>query len=296
MRIVQNLTNYREFNFIYPVYINTPKRNWEIFMNSLKPALFAIIVLFFSLPASALMNSSDITTSEEAERAIDELNLKIEKAPADAELYISRGDIYFLIHEFDSAEEDYTKAISINDDLDAAYYGRGLTLGRQGFVKEGIADLSVFIKRNPDSSLAYTKRGVRYIWLGDKENAFKDLSRAIELDPDNAEAHDDLGVVLAQKGKFAKAIEHFRMTIKLDPTYQKGYHNLAMVFFITENDNSALISVNNSLKLAPNSRDSMLLKSKILEAMGMHKEAMQLEEDAEFLPQSDDWTEHAPVE
>jgi len=265
-------------------------------MISFRPALFVFLVLFLSQSVSALMGSPGISTSEEAEKVIDDLSLKIEKSPAEAELYISRGDIYFLIHEFDSAEEDYSKALSINDDLDAAYYGRGMTRGRQGFVKEGIADLSVFIKRNPDSSLAYTKRGVRYIWLGDKENAFKDLTKAIELNPDNAEAHDDLGVVLAQKGEFAKAIEHFKTTVALDPTYQKGYHNLAMAFFITDNDSSALISVNNSLNLAPNFRDSILLKSKILEAMGMHDEAIQLKEDAEFVPQSGDWTEHAPIE
>lgn len=265
-------------------------------MNIFKLVLPVFLVLFFSLPVSALVDSSEITTSEEAEKAIDDLNLRIEKSPTEAELYVSRGDIYFLIHEFDSAEEDYSKALSINDDLDAAYYGRGMTRGRQGFVKEGIADLSVFIKRNPDSSLAYTKRGVRYIWLGEKENAFKDLNKAIELNPDNAEAHDDLGVVLAQKGEFTKAIEHFRATVTLDPTYQKGYHNLAIALFITGNDSSALISVNNSLSLAPNFRDSMLLKAKILEAMGMAEEAVQLKEDAEFLPQSGDWTESAPIE
>jgi len=265
-------------------------------MNVFRPVLIVFLILFFSLPVLALVDPTKITTSEEAEKAIDDLNLKIEKSPDEAELYVLRGDIYFLIHEFDSAEEDYSIAISINDDLDAAYYGRGMTRGRQGFIKEGIADLGVFIERNPDSSLAYTKRGVRYIWLGDKENAFKDLSKAIELDPYNAEAHDDFGVVLAQKGEFGKAIEHFKATVRLDPTYQKGYHNLAMAFFITENDSSALISVNNSLKLAPDSRDSMLLKGKILEAMGMFEEALQLKEDAEFLPQSGDWTEHAPIE
>ena len=264
-------------------------------MNAFKSVLPVLIALFISLPVSALVDPTEITTSEEAEKAIDDLNLKIEKSPSDAGLYVSRGDIYFLIHEFDSAEEDYSKAISINDDLDAAYYGRGMARGRQGFIKEGVTDLSVYIERNPKSSLAYTKRGVRYIWLGDKESAFKDLSKAVELDPANAEAHDDLGVVMAQKGEYGKAIEHFQATVRLDPTYQKGYHNLAMAYFITENDSLALASVNYSLKLAPNFRDSMLLKSKILSAMGMHEEATQLKEDAEFVPQSGDWTEHAPV-
>lgn len=257
--------------------------------------LFAILALFLTLPASALVDPTEITTAEEAEKAITELSQKIEKSPSEAGLYVSRGDIYFLIHEFDSAEEDYSKAIEINDANDEAYYGRGMARGRQGFIKEGIADLGVYIKRNPDSSLAYTKRGVRYIWLNDKDNAYKDLSKAIELDPENAEAHDDLGVVMAQKGEYGQAIEHFQTTVRLDPTYQKGYHNLAMAYFITENDSRALISVNYSLKLSPSFRDSMLLKSKILSALGRHDEAMQIKEDADFVPQSDDWTEHAPV-
>ena len=258
--------------------------------------LLILFGLCFSAPVYALVNISDITSSEEAEKAIEEFSLKIEKSPAQAELYVSRGDIYFLMHEFDLAEEDYSQAIALNNNLDAAYYGRGMTLGRQGFVKEGIDDLSVFIQRNPQSSLAYTKRGVRYIWLRDKDNAFKDLTRAIELDPGNAEAHDDLGVVLAQKGEYTKAIEHFHTTVRLDPTYQKAYHNLAMAYFITKNDSHALQSVNNSLKLAPEFRNSLLLKSRILDAMGRHDEAMQIKEEAEFLPQSGDWTEHAPVE
>jgi len=102
-------------------------------------------------------------------------------------------------------------------------------------------------------------------------------------------------VVLAQKGEYGKAIEHFHATVSLDPTYQKGYHNLAMACFITQNNSSALQSVNNLLKLASESRDSMLLKSMILDNMGRHDEAWQLKEEAEFLPRSGDWTEHAPV-
>ncbi len=265
-------------------------------MSIFRPLRYIFLLLIISMPAFPLMDATGITNADEAERAIKELNKKIQNSPKNGQLYILRGDVYFLIHEFDSAEEDYSKALSIDDGLDAAYYGRGMCRGRQGFVKEGIADLGVYLQRNPASSLAYTKRGVRYIWLGDKDNAFKDLSRAIELDPNNAEAHDDLGVVLAQKGEYGSAIVHFKTTVRLDPTYQKAHHNLAMAYYITENDSSALVSVNNSLSLVADYRDSVLLKSKILEAMGRHEEAALLKEDAEFLPQNGDWTEHAPVE
>jgi len=134
------------------------------------------------------------------------------------------------------------------------------------------------------------------IWLGDNENAFKDLSNAIELDPNNAEAHDDFGVMLAQQGNYSEAIKHFHATVSIDPTYQKGHHNLAMAYFVIEKDALALSSVDESLRLAPDFRDSLILKSKILNALGRVSEAKELEEEAQFLAQSGDWTEHVPVQ
>ena len=261
-----------------------------------KYLLFTLLFNLMTLSSFALDNLPVIHTSDEAEAALEIVSKKITSSAKKADLYVTRGDIYFLLHEFESAEEDYTTALELDENIDAAYYGRGMALGRMGFVKEGIADLSVFISRHPESSLAYTKRGVRYIWLGDSDNAFKDLSKAVQLDSSNAEAHDDLGVVLAQKGEYAKALNHFHITINLDPTYQKAYHNLGMAYFITGNDSEALHSVNNSLKLAPEYHDSLLLKSKILEAMGKYEEAREIKEDAAFVPVSDDWSEHAPVQ
>ncbi|MDP2678048.1 MAG: tetratricopeptide repeat protein, partial [Rhodoferax sp.] len=144
---------------------------------------------------------------------------------------------------------------------------------------------SVYIQRHPGSSLAYTKRGVRYIWIGDLENAEKDLKQAIALDARNAEAHDDLGVIMAQRGDFAAAISHFQSTLKSDPSYQKAHHNLAMVYYITGENQKALTSINASLKLISESRDSMLLKAAILESLGRHGEAKVAREEAEFMPE-----------
>ena len=260
---------------------------------------FYLIVFLLSVmvyPARALGKLPEFTSIDEAEKALQLVNEKIIVSPKQADLYVTRGDIYFIIHEFDSAEEDYTRAIALDENIDAAYFGRGMVLGRMGYIKEGIADLTIFITRNPDSSLAYTKRGVRYIWLGDRENAFNDLTKAVQLDPNNAEAHDDLGVVYAQKGEFGKAIEHFQATISIDASYQKAYHNLAMAYYITENDSNALISVDVSLMMAPDFRDSLLLKCNILESLGRFEEAKKIREEAAFMPESGDWTEHAPVQ
>ena len=252
--------------------------------------LLAIILLVTFTTAEAEVSSMD-----EAEKQIDSITKQIDKNDEDAALYTRRGKLYFDIHEFDTAVEDYSAAINLDDSLDAAWFGRGMANARMGFISEGIADLSVYLERNPDDSIALTKRGVRHLWNGDKLNARHDFQKAIKIDPENAEAHDDLGVVFSQLGDYKQAIKHFSRTVNIDPSYQKGHHNLAMALFITENDLLALTSINNSLALRPDSRNSLLLKSEILTALGRHAEAKELEDEAIFLPEAN-WSESVPIE
>ena len=71
--------------------------------------------------------------------------------------------------------------------------------------------------------------------------------------------------------------------------------HLAIAYFVTEKDTLALGSVDESLRLSPNFRDSLLLKSKILYALGRASEAKEIEEQALFLPQGGDRSEHIPI-
>lgn len=258
---------------------------------------FALLILYAILGLAASVSAAETTSdpATDAERQIRQLSQKIEESPTDDTLRVRRGDLYFELHEFDRAVEDYTKAIKLNDKADQAYFGRGMALARAGFIQEGIRDLTVYLKRHPDSSRAYTKRGVRYLWLGQGAKAEQDLRQAIALDARNAEAHDDLGVVLAQRKDYVQAEKHFATAIRIDPTYQKAHHNLAMVRYLTGQDLLALIAVNDSLQLAPRYRDSLLLKAEILKALGRLEESRAIKEDAEFLPEGN-WSETAPLQ
>lgn len=170
-----------------------------------------------------------------------------------------------------------------------------MALARNGQIKEGINDLTHFIKYNPNSSLAYTKRGVRYIWAGKLNYAKKDLLHAVKLDKSNSEAHDDLGVIYAQQKNFNKALEHFSYAIQYDPSYQKAYHNMAMVYVLTDKPHQALSAVNKSLILDNDSRNSLMLKSEILGALGKKKEANAVVRKAEFLPEGN-WSERFNIQ
>jgi len=238
--------------------------------------------------------SAEIRTQEEALAALAKYNRLIEAAPDYAVLHTLRGDAYFALNDLYGAMQSYTAAIKLDDRQDNAYLGRGMALGRMGLVDEGIADLDVYIQRHPDSSTAYTKRGVRNIWRNNLADAERDLTRAIELDPNNAEAHDDLGVVHAKHNRVKQAARHFSTAIQLDPSYQKAYHNLAICFYLREQNREALEIVDAGLKLDPDSRNSLLLKSTILQALGRTDEAKKIAEHAEFLPDGN-WSERSDI-
>ena len=253
------------------------------------------LFLFCALAWGDLAGFDKPADAEAMQDRVDAVSRQIRARPDAAELYVQRGEAYFKLREFDKAIDDYSTAIRLDDRQDDAWFGRGMAYGRSGEIDKGIADLGVYIQRHPKSSLAHTKRGVRYLWKGDEANAEKDLAEAIALDPRNAEAHDDLGVIRARRGDYDKAAEHFNMTIRHDPTYQKAYHNLAMVYYLINREPQALTAVNVSLKLAPEDRNALLLKSKILESLGRHDEARRVREEAEFLP-AGNWSEQMPVQ
>ena len=247
------------------------------------------------LSPSSFINSTKNDSGLPIEHELEMLTQKISRQTKNPLLYIKRGKILFLLHEFDKAIDDYNVALSIDDSLQQAYFERGMALARNGQLEAGINDLTHFIKFNPNSSLAYTKRGVRYIWAGKLELAKKDLLQAVKLDQSNSEAHDDLGVIYAQLKDFDKALEHFSFAIQYDPSYQKAYHNLAMAYILTSRPQQALVAINKSLILDNDSRNSLMLKSEILSALGNNKEANAVMRKAEFLPEGN-WSERFEIQ
>lgn len=228
-------------------------------------------------------------------RQVAALTREIQAEPDQARYRLKRGDAYFQLHDFSRAIDDYTAAIRLDGHLDEAYFGRGLAKGRNGDIDGGIADLGIYLRRHPDSSRGYTKRGVRYLWKGDLTHAGQDLSRAVQLDPDNAEAHDDLGVVYARHHKYQEAAQHFVAALEIDPTYEKAYQNMAILNYIAGTNTMALLFVDSALRLNPDDRDAVLLKSRILADEGHRARAESLRDDALFLPKGN-WSEHVPLQ
>lgn len=247
-------------------------------------------------PPAISAGKDEPNISDDYHEAIAYYSRTLSAQPGNVSAYTKRAHAYLMVHEFDKSVADYSAAIKLDPDFDEPYFGRGLAYGRNQQFELAIQDLSEYIRRNPDSSKAYTKRGVRYIWMGKLALAKKDLVRAIELDAGNAEANDDVGVLYAQEKRYVKAIKHFQASINNDPAYQKAYHNLALAYYLTNKDTLAMHNINKALELNPNSKNSTLLKSEILERGGHWQKARKLARDANLMEEPN-WSEvMTPVE
>lgn len=224
---------------------------------------------------------------------IEQLSRKIEQQPTVADNYVQRARLWMKQQAFAKAIGDLNRALELDETNNLAYFWRGMVLGRNGQIQQGIEDLTVYIARVPDSSLAYTKRGIRYVWIGEVKKARQDFLKALELDNRNAEAHDDLGVIYAQQGDLDRAESHFRQVIEIEPDYHKAYHNLAMTQHLRDNHLEAYQYINKALSLKPGTRSSMMLKAEILAAAGKEAQAREIRSQARFMTH-DNWTEVWP--
>jgi len=240
---------------------------------------------------------SDATKNYHGQSDSDTLLLltkTILKEPNNANAYFDRGVLHFQEQDFTLAINDLTKCLTLNPANDEALFWRGMAYGRNKQSDKGIADLSQYILKHPDNSRAYTKRGVRYIWAGKLDKAMSDLKMAIKLDSTNSEAHDDLGVLYAQQKNYPQAILHFSNALKYDPSYQKAWHNRAMLKYVQHQFSLAIDDVDQSLALKA-TRDSMLLKSLIMDALGKKEMANRIRVEAERLPDNN-WSESFAIQ
>lgn len=131
-----------------------------------------------------------------------------------ASTYVASASEKYRMGDFDSAIEDYTKALDLNSSYLGAYNGRGLAKSHQGNFDGAIADFSAAIKLKPAFTEAYFNRGNAALLQGNMDMAIADFSKVIELKPDHGLAYFHRGLARdcetnydGATGDYAKAQE-----------------------------------------------------------------------------------------
>ncbi len=98
-----------------------------------------------------------------------------------SEIWFERGLAREKLKDWTGAYADYTKAIELNEKFDKAWLGRGNVLMKLSKYNEAIEDYTVAILFRPDFALAFYNRAIAKDRLKMTEEACLDLNRAAEL-------------------------------------------------------------------------------------------------------------------
>ena len=152
--------------------------------------------------------------------ALEELTLALSVNPDYAPAYSLRGLVLYHIREFDSAERDFKRALSLDEKNPEISNNYGWYLCQTGKAKESIDYFQRAI-RNPlyrTPEIAWLNAGACYIKLNDLDAAEEALRRILRFTPENPQALYHMATVAYRRGNFDAAKVYLLTAVKqVDP-------------------------------------------------------------------------------
>jgi serine/threonine protein kinase/tetratricopeptide (TPR) repeat protein len=111
--------------------------------------------------------------------------------------------------------------------LAAVHNGRGWGAFGKREYDTAIEEFTKAIESRPLFALAYNNRGLVWAAKGNHDLAIQDYSEAIRLDPQFAEMYRNRGSAWQAKGEMDKALSDYSKAVRLDPQSAAGYNHRA---------------------------------------------------------------------
>ena len=148
--------------------------------------------------------------------ALEELTLAISVNPDYAPAYNLRGLVLFYIREFDSAENDFRRALNLDEKNPEINNNYGWFLCQIGKAKDSIDYFQRAIKnplyRTPE--VAWLNLGSCYLKLNQLDAAEDALRRILRVTPDHPQALSNLAQVVYKRGNYDAAKVHLMSVVK----------------------------------------------------------------------------------
>jgi tetratricopeptide (TPR) repeat protein len=136
----------------------------------------------------------------------------------EAEKKFSRGREFQLDKAYDQAIIEYTEAIALRHDFDAAYLRRGETLLALGFPDTALEDLRRAAHRNGESAEVYQLQAKAHMALKNPHRAALSATDALHVDPTDAAMYALRGEAYLQLQNWDRAVADMEEAIRREPS------------------------------------------------------------------------------
>lgn len=259
-----NPNNYQAY--FYRARLNLEKADFDTALKDVDKA----ILLDGKQPMFYNFKGSIYSRLKQFSNALEAHNTAIKLNPTDFYAYLNRADVYYQLENMDAACQDFTKAkelmlkANINepemlksmqesiadfcDDTKASYYyQRGVAFYNLKQYDKALAIYNVGLQKFPKNAMILSFRGNVYLALKNYKNAEANYQLALA----NKEA---LMTEIKSNPRFKKATEQDFQSF-YNASVASIFYNDAEAKIYNENLDSALISINQGIALAPNMAD-----------------------------------------
>lgn len=165
------------------------------------------------------------SATRDFQSAAEQYSKAIVLNPEHGPAYTNRGIAKDALGRFKDAIADFDEAIRIDPQNDKAFFGRGSAKASLGRYSEAIEDYDVALRINPRYAIAYLGRGDVEAGLGQLPAAITDYNRALGNNPEYAEAYNGRGRIKYELERYEEAIADFNMAIGLNSKHAETYFN-----------------------------------------------------------------------
>jgi tetratricopeptide (TPR) repeat protein len=208
----------------------------------------------------------------------------ISKSPGKARAITNRGLAFAARGQWESAIEDFSRALQLDSLTPLTLISRGLAYKNVGQFENAVADYTRAISIDTTNLIAFVNRGNCYFDLGESEMAIQDFNRALTLDPGNTESYSNRCAVYLKTGNLEAAKNDIGHAILLDPGNYNAYINRGAVNERLNIPDSAIADYTRAIKLKPDltkafvDRAAVYLRSGNLEnALADYSRAIEIE-------------------
>jgi protein O-GlcNAc transferase len=219
-------------------------------------------------------------------RAIIEMKEAVAQERQNAELHDELGSLYALGKDWSPAEQEFSEAIRLKDDLAISHLHLGVVLAAEekpraieewmkayslapgdpavvlpvgealaeaGHDSDAVSVLEHAVELDPKSTEAVYQLALVLQRQDRVPEAIDLLKRVVGAEPKNAAALTNLGMALAQMHKAAEGIPFLRKSVALNPGDPTAHQDLAAAYIQVNQIDDAIAELKTAIKLSPDS-------------------------------------------
>jgi tetratricopeptide (TPR) repeat protein len=217
--------------------------------------------------------------NSDLDKAIYEFTASINRYNEFPQSYISRGNAWMKKHEYSRAIDDYSQAIKLDGKKAEVYNYRGFARAEMAAKNNlngmnlAIEDYSRAISINQNYVDALINRSYAFYQMGNFTRVIEDCDRIIALEPSNSVIWNRRGSAWYARENDDKAITDFSEAIKLKNDYAVAWYNRANAWYNKRELDKALADLNRCLAINPSFANAYTSRGKIFQLMGNNESA-----------------------